>query len=374
MTAATERLDVAVRHRLGRIDLDVEFSVGRETLALIGVSGAGKSSVLLAIAGLLRPDSGAVTLGGRPLLDTRRRIDVPPEERGVGLVFQHGALFPHLTVAKNVAYGLRHLPGGRRERRARVQAVLERYAIAELASSKPDSISGGERQRVALARAVATEPGVLLLDEPLSALDAVTKARVTSELSRTLTALRLPTVLVSHDLEDVAGLADRVAVMDAGHIVQMGTTGDLLSAPASAFVAAFVGTNYFAGTARRVDGGAEVQLDAGGRMVSGDALEGRVGVVVAPWHVSLGEPAGREAGANVLTGPVAAVAPRGDTVRVSVASVPPVIADVSAPAPLSLTPGAIVSASWTPARARLVPADGVRPARLTPRPGALDCC
>ena len=225
------------------------------------------------------------------------------------MVFQDGALFPHLTVAQNVGYGLRPRPRGRRKRRAQVGEILERFTIAPLAKSRPGRISGGERQRVAIARAVASSPGALLLDEPLSALDAVTKSRIAGELSRILADLRLPTILVSHDLGDVAGLADRVAVMDAGRIVQVGPIAELLRTPASRFVAAFVGTNYFTGEARRVGDITEIDLDEGPRVVSEEAASGRVGVVVQPWHVSIGHAADVQPDTNALSAPSSASRP-----------------------------------------------------------------
>jgi molybdate transport system ATP-binding protein len=350
-------LEVELQHHLGRIDLDVALSVGHETLALIGASGAGKTSVLLAIAGILRPDAGRILSAGRPLFDSEQRIDMPPEERRAGLVFQNGALFPHLTVAQNVAFGLRPRSGGRREREQRIAEILERFAIAPLASSRPERISGGERQRVALARAVASSPEFLLLDEPLSALDAVTKRRVAGELLRTLAELRLPAILVSHDLGDVAGLADRVAVMDAGRIVQSGTVAELVRVPASGFVAAFAGVNYFAGEAKHAGGLTEITLDAGGRVESEHDAAGRVGVVVQPWDVSLGEPADAGPGVNALTGPVTSVAPYGRRLRVSVASSPPIVADVPAQAGhvRELAAGVVVTAMWPPALTGLVP-------------------
>jgi len=369
---ADDHLEVELRHHLGRIDLDVRFSVGRETLALIGASGAGKSSVLLAVAGLLRPDHGRIVGGSRALFDTERRVDLPPEERGVGMVFQNGALFPFMSVAQNVAFGLHPRARSRRERSERVSEILERFAISPLASSRPDRISGGERQRVALARAVATSPQVLLLDEPLSALDAVTKSRVAAELSRTLADLRLPTILVSHDLGDIAGLADRVAVMDEGRIVQSSTTAELLRSPASGFVAAFVGTNYFGGVAMRVEGVTEVTLDSGAVVASASAATGSVGVIVQPWDITLrdaaaGAPAaGRPSGGmgqNLLTGVVTSVAPRGGTLRVSVASTPPIVAEVPAEAPGvdGLAPGRRVSAVWPHSATRLIPGSAESP-------------
>lgn len=341
----------------------MHLEVGAETLALIGPSGAGKSSVLRFLAGLAAPDHGRVVSDGRVLLDTEAGVDLPPEERAIGVVFQDGALFPHLTVAQNVEYGLHPRPGDRQERRARVAEILERFGIEGLASAKPSRVSGGERQRVALARAVATSPRILLLDEPLSALDAVTKAAVAEELAATLTELRLPAILVSHDLEDVAGLADRVAVMDQGAIVQSGTTAELLQAPRTGFVAAFVGANYYAGTARREGELTVVDLDGDGAVRSTQDASGRVGVVVQPWHVKLTPPAEPGRDMNALTGVVTAVAPHGSRLRITIASAPRIVADVSARGlwVSRLKPGDVVTARWPQALTSLVPEHDGRP-------------
>ena len=340
-------LDVRVHHRLGRVDLNVHLAVGRETLALIGPSGAGKSSVLRAITGLLTPKEGRIVCAGRVLLDRQRHVDLPPEEREVGMVFQDGALFPHLTVAKNVGYGLRPRPRSRRERRARSRRSWSGSPSRPWPRPGRPAYRGGAPARRHRPRRGELSDA-LLLDEPLSALDAVTKSRIAAELSRLLTALRLPTILVSHDLADVAGLADRVAVMDAGRIVQVGSIAELVRAPASAFVAAFVGTNYFAGEARRVGGLTEVDLDGGARVVSGDAVVGRVGVVVPPWRVTIGDPASVEPGGNAVIGAVTSVAPRGGALRVTVAGKPVVVADVPADtsAAAALVKGTIVAATW----------------------------
>ncbi|HZL63357.1 MAG TPA: ABC transporter ATP-binding protein [Thermoleophilia bacterium] len=350
-------LEVKLHHHLGRIDLDVELAVERETVALIGASGAGKTSVLLAIAGLLSPDRGRIVSAGRPLFDSQRRVDLPPEERRVGLVFQNGALFPFMSVAQNVAFGLHPRARSKRERSERVGEILERFAIAPLAASRPDRISGGERQRVALARAVATSPDVLLLDEPLSALDAVTKSRVADELSRTLAELRLPTILVSHDLGDVAGLADRVAVMETGRIVQAGTTAGLLRAPVSPFVAAFVGTNYFAGEAKLVGDLTEITLDDGVRISSEDSAAGRVAVVVQPWDITLCSPAGVDPAVNSVVGLVTGIATRGGSSRVSVATSPSIVADIPVEAGevQGIRMGVLVAATWSHAATRVLP-------------------
>lgn len=373
----TDQLDIVVRHRLSRIELDVRLAVGRETLALVGPSGAGKTSVLRAVAGLFKPDSACITLRGRTLTDTARHVDLPPESRHVGLMFQDGALFPHLTIARNVEYGLRPRPRKRGERRARVDELLDRYGIADLRDSRPGKASGGERQRAALARAVATTPDVLLLDEPLTALDSMTKARVSRELAQWLADLGLPTLLVSHDYSDVVGLADRIAVIDAGRIVQIGTAADLQRAPASPFVAAFVATNYFRGCARRDGELTVVTLPQGRRFACSSPATGDVAFVVDPWAVRLTrdgadslpnmpsvEPAAPPAAdsaasaavANVLRGPVVHVVRFGSVVRVTVGSDPPLIVELPAEQAdaLGIERGAAVTASWPPDAARLV--------------------
>jgi molybdate transport system ATP-binding protein len=349
-------LEAELGHRLSRLELAVELRAGRETIGLVGPSGAGKSSVLRALAGLLRPDRGRIAVEGRTLLDTSRGIDVPPEVRRIGLMFQEGALFPHLSVFRNVAYGMRgRLP--RQEVGARVNSLLRRFGIDSLARARPMAISGGERRRVALARAVAADPAVLLLDEPLAALDPATKADVAGELAGHLDALGLPTILVSHDVAEVVGLADRIAVMEEGRVVQVGTAADLVQAPASPFVAAFTGVNYFAGTAVRRGSVTEVRID-GAALVSTDHAEGPVGAVVPPWDVSLSARRPEGSALNALEGPVARMAAVGNRVRVTLASHPPVVAEITEESArrLEVAPGIRLVATWKATGTRLVPA------------------
>lgn len=358
--AAGDLLSIELRHRLRRVDLDVRLSVRRgETLALVGPSGAGKTSVLRAIAGLLKPDHGRITYGDRVLVDRERRVSLPPEDRAVGMMFQDGALFPHLTLAGNVAYGLRPRPAGRSDRRARVAELLQRFGIGDLGGARPAQVSGGERQRAALARAVATSPSILLLDEPLTALDSVTKAHVSGELAHWLAELQLPTVLVSHDYGDVVGLADRIAVIDRGTVIQTGVTADLMRKPASDFVATFAGVNFFVGTASRRGDRTEVRCASGAIFRCPEAAAGEVGLVVDPWVVRL--TAGTQeipaAGVDSLAGPVAQTARQGSRVRVTVGSDPAIVAELSASQveDLSLVTGMPVTAAWDIAATRLVP-------------------
>jgi molybdate transport system ATP-binding protein len=347
-------LEVRLRHRLSRLDLDVDFSVDRETLALVGPSGAGKSTILRAVAGLVRPEPARVVHDSRVLLDTDHGIDVPPEDRRVGMVYQDGALFPFSSVLSNVAYGVR---ADRRSRDRTARSVLERFGIAHLAGARVADLSGGERQRVALARAVASDPHILLLDEPLSALDAVTKSEVAAELQLRLRELDLPAVLVSHDFEDVLGLADRVAVLQEGHIVQTGTANELVDSPASAFVASLAGMNYFVGTARRRFDLTHVVGDGWTSAIqSVDDLEGPVGVVVYPWEISLSPRRPEGSALNVLVGPIRRVSVVGNRARVSLDSAPPVVAEVTEQSArhLQLASGSTVVASWKATATRLV--------------------
>ena len=360
-TPTHKRLSVKVRHRLGRIDLSADFEVNGGVTALIGPSGAGKTSILQAIAGLLTPDQGRIATESRVLFDTDSSVNLRPEERRVGMLFQDGALFPHMSVARNVAYGLHPRPRGHRERDTRVADLLRRFRIEGLASAKPLRISGGERQRVALARAVATSPEILLLDEPLSALDSVTKGHVSAELSQWLEELGLPTILVSHDFADVVGLADHVAIIENGHLVQTGTKSDVLRRPASAFAAAFAGINFFSGTAETRGHHTEVRGPDGVFLISTDALTGSVGAVIHPWDVSLSLEKPESSAMNLLHGPVIQVSEVGSIVRVTVGSTPPIVAEITVESVdrLGLAPNRMVYASWKAAATRLVAQDGM---------------
>jgi molybdate transport system ATP-binding protein len=220
---AANVLDIDVRLSLAsggrRFDLDAAFVSAAARTALVGASGSGKSTVLMAIAGLLPYASGHVRVGARTLLDTARGIDLPARERGVGFVFQDYALFPHMTVAQNLAFGLRRL--GRKTSEAdaeTVDALLRRFDLVALRDALPRDLSGGQRQRVALARALAPRPHLLLLDEPLSALDAPLRVRLRAELAEMLERVRVPTLLVTHDPDDVRALAQAVVRLGEGRV------------------------------------------------------------------------------------------------------------------------------------------------------------
>jgi molybdate transport system ATP-binding protein len=216
--------DVALRHRLGRFSLDVEFSLAQPWTVIFGPSGAGKSTILRILSGLTSPDSGRIALRGRTLLDTAKKIALPPGRRSIGYVTQQAALFPHLTVEQNVAFGIRHL--GRADRAARVAEMLSSFGASGLAQRMPAQLSGGERQRVALARALAPGPGLLLLDEPLGALDDASAHDI---LARLL-ALDLRVVYVSHDLSEIWRLPASVVLLQAGRIAATGPLREVLAA------------------------------------------------------------------------------------------------------------------------------------------------
>ncbi len=364
---------------VGPLELDVALLVepGR-CLALAGPSGAGKTSVLRIAAGLLRPSYGRITCGGRTWLDTDEGLSLPPEQRRCGYVFQDYALFPTMTALQNVAYPLR---GDRTARSWRARELLERFGIDHLADAKPATLSGGERQRVALARALARRPEALLLDEPLSALDARTRASAARTLREMLDEVEVPAILVTHDFAEAAELGTRVGIVDGGRIVQEGSATELAAAPRTSFVADFAGAVVLTGTARAGGSGlTAVDLDGGGTVVSTDAASGPVAVSVFPWEIAVtveatargegaapGEAAAPgESGApgaaaasspqNRLPATVTAVTAVGNRARVALARPQPLIAEITAASAerLALAPGTPVVASWKAAATRIV--------------------
>jgi len=341
-------LRVRFSHPLRSYRASADLTVERgETVALVGPSGAGKTTVLRVVAGLLRPEQGVVSLDGEVLLDTEKRVDIAPEHRRVGYLFQEYALFPHLDVWHNVRFGA--------QRNADVDPLLERFRIAGLAKARIDELSGGERQRVALARALARDPALLLLDEPLSALDTHTRAGVRVELRELLDELRLPAILVTHDFEDAATLAHRVGVISEGEVLQLATPTDLVATPRDAFVASFTGATVLPGQVVETrDGLSRVALDGGLSVWSADDAVGPVNVAVYPWDVSLGSAAPDDSRMNHVTGAVVSVAPMGNRTRVRVG---PIVAEITAASAerLGLRPGVSATASFKATAARLFP-------------------
>jgi molybdate transport system ATP-binding protein len=298
-------------------------------VCVIGPNGAGKTTLLRLIAGLLTPASGRIECGGAVWFDGRRGVE--PERRGVGYVFQDYALFPHMSVRGNVAYGAR----------GPVEPLLARMGIAHLARARPRQLSGGERQRVALARALAHDPRLLLLDEPLSALDPDTRFALTGDLHRLLSSAGVPALIVTHSYEEAVGLAPDVIVLEAGRVSQSGPVRDLVERPASAFVARFAGLNYLEGRAR----GRTVTLDGGGEVEAAEPATGRVAVLIEPWEITLAEAPAATSALNQLPATVSHVAVTANRARVTLG---PLVAEVTARSvdQLAIAPGRRLVASW----------------------------
>jgi molybdate transport system ATP-binding protein len=230
----------------GQFQLSVDFAAPPGINILFGPSGAGKTTLLECLAGLAQPDAGSIAVGERVLFDSARDINIPVAQRSIAYVFQSLALFPHLTVEKNVHYGLAHLPAA--EKQSRTRAVLQSFRVEQLLDRKPDEISGGERQRVALARSLVTDPCLLLLDEPLAALDPATKSMIIADLREWNAAHNIPILYVTHSREEVFALGERVIVLDRGRILARGTPQEVLTAPRHEMLAQAAGfENLFDG-------------------------------------------------------------------------------------------------------------------------------
>ena len=303
--------------------LDVQLDINQgETVAVLGPNGAGKTTLLRALAGLV-PIEGRVELDGVVLEDSALRARVPTEQRYVGLVFQDHVLFPHLNVLDNVAFGLQaqHRPDAKQVARR----WLERAGLDDWASSMPRELSGGQAQRVALLRTLATEPRMLLLDEPLSALDVTIRAEVRRELSRQLASFIGVRLIVTHDPLEAIALADRLVVLENGHVVQSGSPDEVTARPRSRFVADLAGVNLLRGTAR----GDHVELRNGASIAAPDAGEGDVFAVIHPRAVALylSRPDGTPR--NVWQGQAEDIDLHGERVRVRVNSPVPLVAEVT---------------------------------------------
>jgi molybdate transport system ATP-binding protein len=350
-------MEVSARMPLREFELAVDFEVAAgERLALAGPSGAGKTTLLRIVAGLVRPRAGRVAVGAETWLDTSAGDEVPAERRRCGVVFQDYALFPRLSAWRNVAYGM---GGPRRERRRRAWELLERFGAGQLADALPGSLSGGERQRVALARALAAEPRALLLDEPLAALDVASRRDSLRQLHALLGGLPIPALLVTHSHDEAALLAERIAVIDRGRVVQSGSPAELSSRPASAFVADFAGAAVLHGEATAEPGGLTlVRLHGGGEVRSSDDASGPVAVSVFPWEISLRQPGGGgDSMLNRLAGEVTSLTPVGNRVRVALATPQPLGTEVTARSAeaMGLRAGSRVVAAWKATATRLIP-------------------
>jgi molybdate transport system ATP-binding protein len=311
---------------VGTLRLDVQLRVeAGEVLALLGPNGAGKSTLLRCLAGLVPIQYGRIIIGDTVVDDPERAIFVGPAERRVGVVFQQYLLFEHMSVLDNVAFGPRARGSTKHHARQVAHQWLGRLGIGDLCGQRPATLSGGQSQRVALARALATDPHLLLLDEPLAALDAGTRSTVRRSLRDHLADFGGARILVTHDPVDAFALADRVAILEGGQIVQSGALADITARPRSRYVADLVGTNLVLGV---VEHGV-MTTDAGAHIVIADAPAGRACAVVNPRSVVLSRSAPATSLRNTWTGTITAIEPLGERARVSIAAPLPITAEIT---------------------------------------------
>ena len=339
------RAELAVQ--LGRLQLHVRLRVAPgETVALLGPNGAGKTTVLRCLAGLHPVDAGRVEMGGVVLDDPAHGVHVPTQRRSIGVVFQDYLLFPHLSALDNVAYGARRSGMRKADARALATRTLGRVGLADHAHHRPAQLSGGQQQRVALARALVLEPHLLLLDEPLAALDAGTRAEVRRDLRQVLDTTPSCRLLITHDPVDAVALADRIVVLEDGRVTQEGTLAQVTTMPRSRYVADLVGTNLYRGTG----GPHGVALEGGASLHPADRVDGPVFVLIAPRHVALHRSPPEGSPRNAWPGVVAGVELLADRARVQVHGTPDVVAEITTAAlgALGLRPG---DAVWVTVKA-----------------------
>ncbi|WP_067462577.1 ABC transporter ATP-binding protein [Actinomadura macra] len=350
MTAPTG-LDARLVVRRGTFDLDLTLTAAPgEVVGLLGPNGAGKSTALRALAGLVPMAGGHLTVDGTDLRP------LPPERRRIGMVFQDYLLFPHLSALENVAFGPRSQGEGRRAARRRAAGWLERVGLAEHAAARPGALSGGQAQRVALARALAVRPRLLLLDEPLAALDAHTRLEIRAALRRHLAGFAGAAVLVTHDPLDAMVLADRIVVVEGGRLVQEGTPAEVARRPRTDYVARLVGLNLYRG---RAEAGTVLIGDGAGSLDTVDSLEGEVFLAFAPSSVALFPTRPDGSPRNFWRARVAAVEQQGHRVRVQLSAPPfPAVAEVTpaAVAELQLTEGSVIWAAVKATETHVYPA------------------
>jgi molybdate transport system ATP-binding protein len=330
-------LDAHIVRSLGGFRLDVSIDArDGEVVAVLGPNGAGKSTLLRCLAGLLAIDDGRIVLDD-VLDDPAAGVFVPAEKRPIGVVFQDYLLFAHLSALDNVAFGLRARRVRRADARRRAAELLERVGLGSMASARPSALSGGQQQRVALARALAGDPKLLLLDEPLAALDVTTRADVRRELRAHLAGFDGVRVVVTHDPLDAYALADRVVIIEDGRITQQGTLADVTAHPRSGYVADLVGTNLLSGSLRD----RHFTAEAGGSLVTTAEWHGDAFVAIAPSAIALYRTPPHGSPRNVWRSTVVDVDRRLDRVRVRLDGSLPVVAEVTvdALAALGLQPG-----------------------------------
>jgi molybdate transport system ATP-binding protein len=329
-------LEAHVELTLGQLHLEVDLAAATgELLVLLGPNGAGKTTLLRALAGLVPLDAGRVELDGVVLEDTGARAVVATERRPIGFVFQDYLLFPHLSALENVAFGLRARGVPRTQARQRAAAWLERVGLADHARSRPRALSGGQAQRVALARAMAGDPRLLLLDEPLAALDAAARSEVRRDLRRHLASFDGTRLLVTHDPLEAMTLADRLVILEQGRVTQTGAPAQVSAQPRSRYVAELVGVNLYRGHAA----GHTIQLAGGATLVTADDHHGEVFAAVHPHAVALHRRAPEGTPRNVWAGSAETLEAAGNRIRVRVSGPVPIVAEVTPAAAAELRLG-----------------------------------
>jgi molybdate transport system ATP-binding protein len=319
-------LDAVIVARAGGLRLDMKIQASRgETLAVVGPNGAGKTSLLRALAGLIALEGGKICLDDEVLEDAAAGIRVPPERRSIGVVFQDYLLFPHLSVLDNVAFGLRPRGYGKKAAADKGRAWLARVGLEAYANRRPEALSGGQAQRVALARALATEPSLLLLDEPMAALDASSRISLRRELRRDLTVFQGVRLLITHDPVEAMAMADRLVVLEEGRILQSGSPAEVTQRPRSRYVADLVGVNLFRGQAHNN----VIRLDDGSSLTVVGADDGEVFAIVHPRTVALYRSRPYGTPRNLWEGRAVDIDMMGDRVRVRLSGTPPIVAEVT---------------------------------------------
>lgn len=342
-------LAVDVEAQVGKLKMSCRFDAAAgTTTAIVGISGAGKTTVLRTIAGLVRPTGGRIACDETAWYDEAANCWVPPQRRECGFVFADAALFPQMSARENVAFGLRARGDKSANVKRRVTDALELLGVAELAKRRALSLSSGEAQRVAIARALVLDPRVLLLDEPLNAIDVERRGPIRQAMLRLIQELGMSCVLVSHDPVEAALFSESLLVMEGGVIVQRGSPAQLRERPLTRYVAAFAGVNLYRGVASPAEGGlSEVTVEGAVFTILGHA-SGPVALVIDPDAVVLSKEKPSSSARNRLVGDVSAIVPDGPSLRVTIASRPSIVARITRRSAddLDCVPGATMHATF----------------------------